>query len=820
MPGCLEDTYVVRAAAACRCPPANFFRSGAAAARGRRARGGELAVPTVVMPASTEENGSPSPTTPELCAGAVTTASHPVELPAPRSHLPSFVRDGLAATALAVVTFVVFLPALGNGFVNIDDPDYVTNNVHVKAGLSEAGVRWAFSSFESFNWHPLTWLSLQLDAALWKTAQGEPDPRGFHLTSVVVHAANAALLFLALRALTGAYWRSAAVALLFAVHPLRAESVAWVAERKDVLNTFFGLVALWAYPAYVRRPSVVRYLAVAGPFALSLLCKPMLVTLPCLLLVLDWWPLGRWPTRGAWLLVREKLPLFALAVAASVVTTEAQQGGTSAVGDLTMFPPSVRLANAALSYIAYLSKTFWPARLGVYYPHPVFDYAKDGGLSLTRAAAAGAAVVVLSGVAIALRRRAPYLLTGWLWFLGTLVPTIGVVQVGTQAYADRYTYLPQVGILLAICWAAGDLAAARSALRIAAAAAVVAAAAALALATRAQIAFWHDSLDLWAHNFNAAGPSPGGFYLYGEALVERNRADEAMGAYRQSLQLDPSFYGSHISLGKLLLAQHNLDEAARHFDRALQFANVKSSRAFAHLKLGYILAEKGDLKGAARHDDEATHLAPDWFDGYFQLGQVRSRLNDLVPAAESFQRALRLKPEFARAHTGLGDTLIRLGRIDEGIAELRAAVRCEPRFGRGHLLLGMELEKRGEVEDAFRQYEEAVKYNPEFALAWYKLGDARARQGRASDAVEYLSQAVERDPKSVAFRGALATALDVLAGARAREGRFAEAAETAGRARDEAAKAGRADLAQQIEARRARYERGEAGTPVAPTDKP
>src|SRR5579883_3044632 len=339
---------------------------------------------------------------------------------------PGKFREWVAAGLLAGISLAVFARALDCGFVNYDDMEYVTRNRDVLRGLTPGGVGWAFTTCYNSNWHPLTWLSLELDASLWHLPDGGPDPTGFHLTNVLVHAANVALVFFALRALTGAFWRSAAVALLFAVHPLRVESVAWVSERKDVLSTFFGLLALWAYAAYVAAPSRRRYLAVAGPFALSLLSKPMLVTLPCLLLVLDWWPLGRlrpgdWRRR-----VVEKVPLFALVVASSAVTYLAQSK-QRAVASTTMFPPSVRLENALVGYAAYLFKTVWPADLAAYYPHPIYDTRSGGGLTAETVGLAAVVLVALTAGAAALRRKAPYLLAGWLWFLGTLVPVIGLV---------------------------------------------------------------------------------------------------------------------------------------------------------------------------------------------------------------------------------------------------------------------------------------------------------------------------------------------------------------------------------------------------------
>ena len=408
-------------------------------------------------------------------------------------------RDWAAVLTLAVVSLVTFSPAISCQFVNLDDSTYVVQNKSVKAGLSAGGVAWAFTTFDSANWHPLTWLSLQLDATLWRRPDGEPAPAGFHLTNVLLHAANAGLLFLALRGLTGCYWRSVAVALFFAVHPLRVESVAWVAERKDVLSAFFGLLALWAYAGYVRGLSTRRYLAVVIPFVLSLLAKPMLVTLPCLLLVLDWWPLARARSTSAWVrLAIEKLPLFVLAALSSVVTVQAQAEG-GAIRTLECFTPVVRAENAVVSYAVYLGKTAWPVGLSVFYPHPVYGYDGPVGPSSTEVAGGLALLVAISVAAIIFRKRAPYLLAGWLWYVGTLVPVIGLVQVGGQAYADRYTYIPQIGVLLALCWGAADLARAWPRTLISATAV---AAAVLAVLSVGQLRVWQNSYSLWEHAYH------------------------------------------------------------------------------------------------------------------------------------------------------------------------------------------------------------------------------------------------------------------------------------------------------------------------------
>jgi tetratricopeptide (TPR) repeat protein len=653
--------------------------------------------------------------------------------------------DGLVALAVAAAAFAAFAPALRCGFVGFDDPYYVLNNPYVREGLSAEGTVWAFTTFYNANWHPLTWLSLQLDAALWSV-----DARGFHLTNVLLHAANAVFLFLALRSLTGCFWRSVAVALLFAVHPLRAESVAWVSERKDVLSACFGLLALLAYAGYARAPSAGRYLPVAVLLALSLLAKPMLVTLPCLLLVLDGWPLRRARTLGDWgKLVSEKLPLFALVAASCVVTVRAQ-AGSAAVVDTGRFPVGERLENAAVGYAFYLAKTAWPVDLAVFYPHP--------GAARPARVAAGAALLLaaLTAGAVALRRRAPYLLAGWLWYLGTLVPVIGLVQVGLQAYADRYTYLPQVGLLLAACWGVADLTRARprAALAGAGAAAVL-----LAALTWNQLAVWHDSVSLWEHDLRVAGPSFTALVDLGEALEAEGRVDRAEECFREALRLDPGSALALVDLAGLLSGQGKQDGAQKLLEEARQlapdFGRVRS-------ELGVVLYRRGKLEEAAREIAEAVRLAPGLSEAHCNLGLVEAARHNDARAADCFRQALRLRPDSPAALSGLGRVLIRQGKAGEGLACLRAAVRLNPKFVDGHINLGKALAEQGDLEGAARHFAEATRLDPGQAAAWYNLGAARFGQGRLAEAADGLERAVQLDPSSEPYRDALEKVLQAL----------------------------------------------------------
>jgi tetratricopeptide (TPR) repeat protein len=711
--------------------------------------------------------------------------------------------DVWAAAALAAVTFVAFAPALRCDFVNFDDPYYVIRNPRVTGGLSPGAAVWAFTTFDLANWHPLSWLSLQLDATLWGK-----DPLGYHLTNVLLHAANAALLFLALRALTGAFGASAAAALLFAVHPLRVESVAWVTERKDVLCAFFGLLALWGYAGYARRPGPARYLAVAVPFTFGLLAKPMLVTLPFLLLVLDWWPLGRWRTRGAWPLVLEKVPLFALSLASAVITFEAQASQGAVVGSQVV-APGARAGGALVAYGTYLAKTAWPVGLAVLYPDP-----GPSGPGTAGVLASALVVVAVSAAAVALRKRAPYLLAGWLWFLGMLVPVLGLVRVGNQAYADRYTYLPQVGALVALCWGASDAARSRPRLK-----PVLVAVAALLLSavTWNQLGYWTDSVTLWRHNLVATDPCPVALVNCADALLVRGGKgdrDEAESCLRQATGLDPSNVEACSNLG-LLLQDHGKYAEAERLLRT--YCELRPAAPEPYTSLADVLYREKKLDEAADNYERALRVAGErgaapWRAGVYiggrriaydrsstlcNLAMVEMARDRLDRAGRCYREASQLRPDLSEAHNGLGCVLIRQGKAEEGIAELREAIRLSPGAGQAHNNLAKALEDRGDLAGAAEHYAEAALLNPELGLVWYNLARVRDRQGRSAEAAECLVEAAKRDPRAAEPRRALLGLLDRLAAA----GRTDEAAAAARRARDRAGDVGLPDLARQIETR-------------------
>ena len=551
------------------------------------------------------------------------------------------------ALALAAATLAVYAPVRGHGFVDYDDDEYVFRNPHVQAGLDAESVAWAFTSLEAANWHPLTWLSHMLDYEMFGL-----QPAGHHLVNMGLHAANAALLFLALSSLTGRSWPAAFTAALFALHPLNVESVAWIAERKNVLCGFFWMLTLVAYARYARRPRPGWYAAVLAGTALALLAKPMAVTLPFVLLLLDYWPLGRLSRATAVRLCVEKLPLVALGAVTSAITFQAHlQGG--AVVAVDAIPPRARLANAVVSCLAYVFKLVWPARLGVFYPHP------EG--TLPAAHVVGAALVLLAVTVAVFRvaRRAPYLAVGWLWYAATLLPVIGIVQVGTQAMADRYAYVPAIGLFLALSWAAADVAARAPAPR---AWAVAAALALVPLTVRTvkQIAVWHDSQTLFSATVAAVPESWVAHYNLGNALTALGRPEEAVAEFRETVRLRPRFARGHNNLGDALDALGRHDEAVAAYTEAIR---VSPRLAEAYNNLGTALAATGRLDDAVAVLRQAADLEPRFAEAWLNLGIVLRRLGRLPDSAAALEKAVTLRPDLDPARYQRAVTAIEAGDI-------------------------------------------------------------------------------------------------------------------------------------------------------------
>ncbi len=574
-------------------------------------------------------------------------------------------RDTGPALAIAGLTFLVFVRAVTGEFVNFDDNIYITQNITVQEGLNARTAAWAWTAVVGAQRYPLTLLSHLLDVRLFGL-----NPAGHHATSVLLHAANAALLYLALVRLTGRRGAAMAVSLLFALHPLRVESVAWVAERKDVLSGLFWMLALLAYAHYAERPSLARYVPLILAAAAGLLCKPMVVTLPCVLLLLDAWPLGRFdgpnlPRRAA-RLAAEKLPLFALSLAAAWLTVVTQSRGGAVVG-LDATPLTVRILNAIGAYGVYLRQTFLPIRLAIFYPMP------DSPWLYTNAAAGAALLAGISWAAYRLRKRVPAFGIGWLWYLGALAPVIGLVQVGTQAHANRYTYLPQIGFLIALVWLAREWPALQRRRAGAIAAGVLCAA--LAALTWIQLGHWRSSETLFAHALRVTSHNARAHDYYGQALAAQGSPASAIPHFEASIRLEPG------------------NPQPRH-------------------NLAVSLADSGDPATAENLARQTLALFPDHVGSLFWLGSralVEGRLNEAVGR---LARAVALAPERADARVNLGICYGKLGRPQDAEAQLLAALAANPHYAPAYLNLGVLALERGDRETARRYFTQALAAQP------------------------------------------------------------------------------------------------------------
>jgi tetratricopeptide (TPR) repeat protein len=672
---------------------------------------------------------------------------------------------------------LVFGQAVGHGFVNYDDHFYVYANPALTRGLTAEGITWAFTTVADNFWHPLTWLSYLLDFQLYGFL-----PWGYHLTNVLLHAANAVLLFLVRRRMTGRLGPSALVAALFAIHPLRVESVAWVAERKDVLSGLFFMLTLGAYVGYVRhRFSLVRYVAVLVLFTLGLMAKPVLVTMPFLLLLLDYWPLGRMgmaageqPTaQGGFSmlprLVVEKIPFLLLAAAFCVVTPLAEG---EAVTTLDVVPMSWRIANVPVAYVAYLAKLFCPVGLAMPYLHM-------GSVPAWKVVGAVLLLLIVSAATLAGWRRFPYLLVGWLWYLGTLVPMLGLVQVGEHTMADRYSYVTQIGLYLALAWGAAQVVAWWPRRRWAWGVASASMLAVLMGCAWRQVSFWHDSQTLWNHALCCASDNFVAHNNLGTALADQGRLPEAIAHYEEAVKIQPGYAEAFNNLGVAFGAQGRLDEAIERFQKSL---GLKPDNAEAHNNLGYALAARGRL----------------------------------AEATGEYQKALKIKPDLASAHRNLGNALAALGRFDEAVGHYQEALEAYPEDFQTHYNFGRVLTARGRLSDALSHFRKAAEIEPRHlmahaALAWLLATSADASLRSGAEAVDHAEQATKLPG------GGRSEILDVLAAAYAEAARFPEALAVARQALQVARQQNNRVLADALQSRIALYE---AGKPFHLTSPP
>jgi tetratricopeptide (TPR) repeat protein len=579
----------------------------------------------------------------------------------------------LIALSLFIGTLALYYPALQNGFVNYDDPAYVTSNWNVQQGLTSRSVKWAFTSTAEANWHPLTWISHMLDVQLFGLR-----PAGHHAQSVMWHAVNVVLLFLLLSQATGFVGRSAIVAALFAVHPLNVESVAWVAERKTVLCTFFLLLAFAAYERYVKRPGVARYLLVALLFALGLMAKPMVITLPFLLLLLDFWPLQRFPEIRFSKLVLEKIPLLTLSAASAAITLHAQRAG-GAVGSTNLLPLGLRFKNALYSYLVYMEKAVWPSRLAVFYPHP------ENALALWKVLAAAGVLIVITAVFWYLRERR-YLLVGWLWFLGTLAPVIGIIQVGRQAWADRYAYLPLWGLFVIAVWLLSEAAIRFKLSRPAQVAIALGVLLGYSAIAYSQIGYWRDSYSLFAHAIQVTDANPIAEGNLGSALMELRRPDLAEPHLERAIQLMPTLSTAHYNLGTLLQRQNELDQALQEYQLALQYSSDEREAAQTHNNLGVLFGQQGRQNDARAEFTEALALNPYELNSLLGRGLIENQQGKLDAALQDFQRAAQVAPS-PQAFYWQGCVLEEKGQLPAAAEAYRSALRLAPDFGDAQLRL-------------------------------------------------------------------------------------------------------------------------------------
>jgi len=656
-------------------------------------------------------------------------------------------RPWLVCLFLGALTLLCFWPVTRAGFINYDDQEYVTENPQVLTGLTWNGVVWSFYSTHASNWHPLTWLSHMLDVSVFG-----PGPFGPHIINLLLHIANSILLFLVLSRMTAAVGRSAIVAALFAIHPVHVESVAWISERKDVLSTFFFLLALMSYVRLVQRrllyPTPPRGLRALDDYALplachalGLMCKPMLVTLPCVLLLLDFWPLGRvsGPGETSWarrvgLLVLEKAPFLTLSTVSCLVTVWVQRG---AIQPIQALPLPERVANALVSYARYCGKALWPTALALPYPHPGRWPAEQVIL----------AALLLAAVSVwvwSLRRTHPFLLTGWFWFLGTLVPVIGLVQVGIQSMADRYTYIPLIGLFIAGVWfIAQELG--RRRLRPALGCAITLATLAICgMLTRQQSAYWHDSEKLFLHSAAVTENNYVALSNVGGSLFERQRLDEAQHYFQRALQANPTFADAINSIGAIRAAKGD-DESAEWFRKALLF---QPGHAKALFNMGNAMSKRGDYTAAVDYFRSSLKVNPLNYEAHNNLACALVKLRRLEDATAHYQLALEGKKDDALIYKNLASALADQGRLDEAILNLKQALRCQKTNDPStHYSLGLALAIRDRWEEAIQQYTETLRLTPANAEAEYNLGYALRVRKRLDEAAAHLAQAIQLRPE-------------------------------------------------------------------------
>jgi tetratricopeptide (TPR) repeat protein len=670
-------------------------------------------------------------------------------------------RELLICLLLIVTILTVFWPVKNHDFINYDDTLYITKNSHVQGGLTFAGLKWAFTSTLTGNWHPLTWLSHMLDCQLFGL-----KPGWHHLMNLFFHIANTLLLFLVLHRMTKALWQCAFVAALFALHPLHVESVAWVAERKDVLSTFFWMLTMGAYVYYVEHPRPLRYIITLIFFALGLMAKPMLVTLPFVLLLLDYWPLKRFSFHKAdteihaetlkpaapakqkqkskkqliakkkvqaknhsdslyeWTSIRpliwEKVPFFALTTIFSVLAYLTQQK-EGAMAALKVIPFDTRVTNALVSYVSYLGKMIWPQDLVVFYPHP-------GMLPPWQVFGAAAFLLIVTFPIIWTARRFPYLLVGWLWYLGTLVPVIGIVQVGQQAMADRYTYVTLVGLFIIAAWGLPPLVKKNRHRKVFLGVSAGFVLVAFTFVTWTQVRYWQNSITLFEHALDVTKNNHVSHDRLGSALDDQGRIDEAIGHYSESLRINPNQAPVYNNLGVALKSQGKTGEAILQFKEALK---ISPNDVTAFFNLGCIMTSQGKTHEAMSFFQKALDVDPDDLESHVMLGNALASGGNPDEALVHYSKALEIKRDYAEIHYNMGVILASKKSFHEAVYHFREVLRIEPDHAMAHNNLGSLLASKGEIKEAIHHFQEAVRIQPTDKMAKDNLNQALAQQQKS-----------------------------------------------------------------------------------------
>jgi len=668
--------------------------------------------------------------------------------PSVQTHL--FLNKHVICLLLAAGVIGVFLPAAQNGFVNYDDPVFLYENSHVRSGLNLENIRWAFANSQAGFWYPITWLSHLLDFSLFGMYAG-----GHHFTSILLHAFNTSLLFLVLGRATGKIWPSAFVAALFGLHPLHVEPVAWAADRKDVLSATFWMLTLWAYIRYAEQSKIESprgtrsrwYWLALFFFTLGLMSKTMLVTLPFVLLALDWWPLGRFrstsTTRNESSVMRakfrraalEKLPFLVLALPAIWLTLHAQ----SAIGALpnaAEIPLTHRIANAILSCVRYMQQTIWPSNLAVHYPFPS---------SFSAIAVTGCALLLLiiTLTAVVCARSQPYVTFGWIWYVISLLPVIGLVQIAGHAHADRYAYVPTIGLYLMIAWTAARLVAGHrwraAACGIAASSIIVS----CATLIRQQISYWKDSETLFRHSLAITPDDEMAHNNLGSSLAEKGDLDGAIQHWMEALRLFPDFAEAHSNLGSVLAKRGQLPEAIFHLQEGVR---LNPNNPNARFDLATALLKSGRPDEAIVQYQQCLNIAPDNAPAYLALAHAllaKGRVNEAILTLDT---ALRLKADSPEAQNELGMAFGMQGRLDEASAHLRKALDLNPNYAEAHCNLGIVLVNKNNLDEAIAHLQFALAKNPAYPEAHCNLGVALGKQGRWDDAVAHLREALRLRP--------------------------------------------------------------------------